>query len=189
MQLKDIRSNVISGTIATFSSGTRTSSLQCKTTSSDPKHSAFSFQPSPIRRKASERSVAGRQATGLLVHPRDTLYAAVIVIPPRIATAVARRSDHVGMRLHGDGPACRNVEATEMMVLLFTSSTVPLKPPWRPTDAGQMSDPSALRTLVYGAQKRVHWDRYFFLVPHGVLLVVSRASSSRLWFSALVSML
>ena len=66
---------------------------------------------------------------------------AVIVIPRRIATAAARRSDYVG---GWDGPAYRNAEATEMTVL-STSSTVPLKPPWRPTDAGQISVPSASR--------------------------------------------
>ena len=84
---------------------------------------------------------AGRHAAGLLVHSCHTFAAAVIMIPRRITIAAARRSDYVGMRLHGDGPARRNAEATEMTVL-STSDAVPLKTPWRPTDAGQMPDPS-----------------------------------------------
>ena len=83
---------------------------------------------------------AGRHAAGLLVRPCHNLATAVIVIPRRIATAAAKRSNHFGMGLHGNGPACRNAEATEMTVLA-TSGAVPLKPPRRHTDAGQMSDP------------------------------------------------
>ena len=114
----------------------------------------------PNLRRSSSNTIAAVEshAAGLLVRPCHILATTVIVmIPRRIATAAARRSDHVGMRLHGNGPACRNAEATEMTVL-STSGAVSLKPPWRPTDAGQMSDPSASRTLGYGAHRCVRWD-------------------------------
>ena len=114
---------------------------------------------SNMRRSSSNTiTSAGRHADGLLVRPCHTLAAAVIVIPRRIVTAAARRSVHVGMRLHGDGPSCRNEEATEMTVL-STSGAVPLKPPWRPTDVGGMSDPSASQTLGYGTHRCVRWDQ------------------------------
>ena len=103
----------------------------------------------------------------------------------RLATAVARRSDHAGMRLQGDGPASRSAEATEMAVL-STSCAVPLKPPWRATDIGQMPVPSASRTFVFSAHRYVRWDRRFFLVVRGIFPAVPRSSRPRLWSSTLV---
>ena len=119
---------------------------------------SIATDPKLRRSRSNTIAAAERHVAGLLVRPCHTPAAAVIVISRRIATVTARRSDHVGMRLHGDGPACRNEEATGMTVL-STSGAVPLKPPWYPTDAGQMSAPSASRTLLYGAHRCVRWDR------------------------------
>ena len=99
-------------------------------------------------------SAAGRQTAGLLVRPCHTPTAAVIVIPRRIATVTARRSDHIGMRLNGVGSVNRDAEATKMTVL-STSDAVPLKPQWRPKDAGQTTVPSASQTVVCGAYRCV----------------------------------
>ena len=52
-KVKVIRLNARPGTTATFASVARTSPLQCKKTSSHPKHCTFSFLPPPVRRKAS----------------------------------------------------------------------------------------------------------------------------------------
>ena len=113
---------------------------------------------SKLRRSRSvTTTAAGRHTAGFLVCAFHTPAATAIVIPRRITTVAARCSDHLGMWLHGDGPACRNAEVTEMTVF-STNDAVPLKPPWRPTDAGQMSVPSASQTLVYGTHRCVRWD-------------------------------
>ena len=75
------------------------------------------------------------------------------------------------------------------MTVLSASRAVPLKPPWRATDAGQMSVPSATRTLVYSARRCVCWDRRFFLGVRCVVPAVPRSSRPRFWTSALVRML
>ena len=92
------------------------------------------------------------------------------------------------MRLHGDGSACRSAE-TMGMAVLSTSCAVSLKPPWRATDVGQMSVPSASRTFVYSTHRCVRWDRQFFLVVRSILPAVPRSSRPRLWSSALLWML
>ena len=51
-----VKSNTRPGMTVTFSSVTRTLSLQCKTMSSDTNHSTSNFLPSPMRRRASTGS-------------------------------------------------------------------------------------------------------------------------------------